>query len=71
MELRVARRYRVGPKIGSGNHGEIYGGRNVETGAEVAIKLEPLRSRDPQLLKELKMYKLLGKKGKTSSTITI
>jgi hypothetical protein len=27
MELRVARKFRVGPKIGSGSFGEIYAGR--------------------------------------------
>ena len=32
MELRVARKFRVGPKIGSGSFGEIYAGTNVHTG---------------------------------------
>ena len=63
MELRVARRYRVGPKIGSGNHGEIFGGVDVTTGAEVAIKIEPLKSKDPQILHENDMYKILGQGG--------
>lgn len=59
MELRVARKFRVGPKIGSGSFGEIYGGVNVHTGEEVAIKLEPLKSRHPQLIYESKIYRVL------------
>lgn len=59
MELRVARRFRVGPKIGSGSFGEIYAGTNVHTGEEVAIKLEPLKSKHPQLLYESKIYRVL------------
>ena len=59
MELRVARKFRVGPKIGSGSFGEIYAGTNVHTGEEVAIKLEPLKSKHPQLLYESKIYRVL------------
>lgn len=50
---------RVGPKIGSGSFGEIYHGTNVHTGEEVAIKLEPLKSKHPQLLYESKIYRVL------------
>ena len=64
MELRVARRFRVGPKIGSGSFGEIYQGTNVHSGEEVAIKLEPLHSRHPQLLYESKVYRVLQDGGK-------
>jgi serine/threonine protein kinase len=49
MELRVARKFRVGPKVGSGSFGEIYAGTNVHTGEEVAIKLEPIKSKHPQV----------------------
>ncbi len=59
MELRVARKFRVGPKIGSGSFGEIYAGTNVHTGEEVAIKLEPLKSKHPQLMYESKIYRIL------------
>lgn len=59
MELRIARKFRVGPKIGSGSFGEIYGGVNVHTGEEVAIKLEPLKSKHPQLIYESKIYRVL------------
>lgn len=59
MELRVARKYRVGPKIGSGSFGEIYGGINVHTHEEVAIKLEPLKTKHPQLLYESRIYRVM------------
>lgn len=59
MELRVARKFRVGPKIGNGSFGEIYAGTNVHTGEEVAIKLEPLKTKHPQLLYESKIYRVL------------
>lgn len=59
MELRVARKFRVGPKIGSGSFRDIYAGTNVHTGEEVAIKLEPLKSKHPQLLYESKIYRVL------------
>lgn len=59
MELRVARKFRVGPKIGSGSFGEIYAGTNVHTAEEVAIKLEPIKSKHPQLMYESKIYRVL------------
>jgi serine/threonine protein kinase len=59
MELRVARKYRVGPKIGSGSFGEIYAGVNVQTNEEVAIKLEPFKTKHPQLLYESRIYRVM------------
>lgn len=58
-DLRVARKFRVGPKIGSGSFGEIFAGTNVHTGEEVAIKLELLKTKHPQLLYESKIYRVL------------
>lgn len=59
MELRVARKFRIGPKIGCGSFGEIYAGTNVHTGEDVAIKLESMKSRHPQLLYESKIYRIM------------
>jgi len=59
-ELRVGGRYRLGKKIGSGSFGDIYLGTNVQTGQDVAIKLEPLKSKHPQLAYEYKLYKILA-----------
>jgi len=58
-ELRVGMKYRLGRRIGSGSFGDIYLGTNIQTGDEVAIKLETIRTRHPQLLYESKLYKIL------------
>eukprot|EP00445_Apocalathium_hangoei_P095146 CAMPEP_0204251182 /NCGR_PEP_ID=MMETSP0361-20130328/100541_1 /ASSEMBLY_ACC=CAM_ASM_000343 /TAXON_ID=268821 /ORGANISM="Scrippsiella Hangoei, Strain SHTV-5" /LENGTH=373 /DNA_ID=CAMNT_0051224457 /DNA_START=43 /DNA_END=1164 /DNA_ORIENTATION=+ len=60
MELRVGGKFRLGRKIGSGSFGDIYIGTDVQTGEEVAIKLESIKSRHPQLLYESKLYKILA-----------
>lgn len=60
MEVRVGGKYRVGRKIGSGSFGDIHHGSNVQTGEEVAIKLESTRAGFPQLIYESKLYKLIG-----------
>jgi serine/threonine protein kinase len=59
MELRVAKKYRIGAKVGSGSFGAIYAGVHVDTGEEVAIKLEPVNRRDQQLLFESKVLRTL------------
>lgn len=51
--------YRLVRKIGSGSFGDIYLGINIATGEEVAVKLEPIKARHPQLLYESKLYKIL------------
>lgn len=60
MDLRVGSKYRLKKRIGAGSFGEIYAGENVTTHEEVAIKLEPARTRPPQLLTESKIYKALS-----------
>ncbi|XP_023288105.1 casein kinase I isoform X2 [Orussus abietinus] len=59
MELRVGNKYRLGRKIGSGSFGDIYLGTDITTGAEVAIKLECIKTRHPQLHIESKFYKMM------------
>mmetsp|Transcript_49756 Transcript_49756/g.158933 ORF Transcript_49756/g.158933 Transcript_49756/m.158933 type:complete len:239 (+) Transcript_49756:282-998(+) len=59
MELRVGNKYRLGRKIGSGSFGDIYLGTNIQTGEEVGIKLESIKTKHPQLLYESKLYKIL------------
>ena len=46
-------------KLGSGAFGDIYLGKNIRLNEEVAIKLEPTRSRHPQLFYESKLYMAL------------
>ncbi|KAK4764140.1 hypothetical protein SAY87_013578 [Trapa incisa] len=59
MEPRVGNKFRLGRKIGSGSFGEIYLGTNIVSNEEVAIKLENVKTKHPQLLYESKLYKLL------------
>jgi len=60
MELRVGGKYRLGKKLGSGSFGDIYLGTNRQTEEEVAIKLESVKSKHPQLLYESKLYRILA-----------
>uniref|UniRef100_A0A6A7FSY2 non-specific serine/threonine protein kinase n=1 Tax=Hirondellea gigas TaxID=1518452 RepID=A0A6A7FSY2_9CRUS len=60
MELRVGGKYRLGRKIGSGSFGDIYLGVNIVTHEEVAIKLESVKTRHPQLAYEYKLYRILA-----------
>eukprot|EP01083_Nonionella_stella_P095913 269380_1 len=60
VELRVGGKYRLGRKIGSGSFGDIYLGSNIMTGEEVAIKLESVKTRHPQLAYEYKLYRVLA-----------
>jgi len=60
MELRVGNKYRIGRKIGSGSFGDIYLGTNITNQEEVAIKLESVKSKHPQLFYEAKLYKILA-----------
>ena len=52
-------KYRLVQKIGSGSFGDIYLGINIQSGEEVAVKLESHKARHPQLLYESKLYKIL------------
>ncbi|CAJ0930334.1 unnamed protein product, partial [Mesorhabditis belari] len=58
--LMVGPNFKVGKKIGSGNFGELRLGKNLYNNEHVAIKLEPMKSKAPQLHLEYRFYKLLG-----------
>ncbi|XP_064641086.1 casein kinase I-like isoform X3 [Lineus longissimus] len=59
MELRVGNKYRLGRKIGSGSFGDIYLGTDITNAEEVAIKLECVKTKHPQLHIESKIYKMM------------
>ncbi|OEL28466.1 Casein kinase 1-like protein 6 [Dichanthelium oligosanthes] len=59
MEHVIGGKFKLGKKIGSGSFGELYLGVNIQSGEEVAIKLESVKSRHPQLHYESKLYMLL------------
>lgn len=59
-ELRVADRYRVGRKIGSGSFGDIFIATDTQTGEEVALKLESTTGKHVQLVVEYKIYVMLS-----------
>ncbi|XP_009597948.1 casein kinase 1-like protein 10 isoform X1 [Nicotiana tabacum] len=59
MDHVVGGKFKLGRKIGSGSFGELYLGVNVQTGEEVAVKLESTKTKHPQLHYESKLYMLL------------
>ncbi|KAL0485309.1 casein kinase [Acrasis kona] len=63
LPKRVGKYFLVGHKVGNGSFGTIYAGKNVATNEDVAIKIEPLRIKNPQLLFESRLYRHLGMDG--------
>ncbi|XP_059486183.1 casein kinase I isoform X7 [Neocloeon triangulifer] len=61
--LMVGPNFRVGKKIGCGNFGELRLGKNLYNNEHVAIKMEAMKSKAPQLHLEYRFYKLLGSHG--------
>jgi len=56
---KIAGLYCLGRKLGSGSFGEIYFAVNIQTGEELAVKLESAKSKHPQLMYEAKLLKHL------------
>ena len=67
----VGGKYRLVRKIGSGSFGDIYLGINITNGEEVAVKLESIKARHPQLLYESKLYKILQGKDQHFSSFDV
>jgi len=60
LPARIAGKFQLGRKIGSGSFGDIHIGSNVQTGEEVAVKLESVKAKMPQVLYEAKLYKIIA-----------
>ncbi|XP_074578552.1 casein kinase 1-like [Curcuma longa] len=56
MEHIIGGKFKLGNKIGAGSFGELYLGVNVQSGEEVAVKLELVKVKHPQLHYESKLY---------------
>ncbi|OXA55493.1 casein kinase I [Folsomia candida] len=62
-EFIIADKYRLVRKIGSGSFGDIYYAKSISGDEEVAVKMENIRAKHPQLLYESKVCKLLKAHG--------
>lgn len=63
VELSVGKgRFLLKSQIGAGSFGEIFWGIDTASNKEVAIKLESIKVRHPQLLYENRIYKILHNK---------
>ncbi len=60
-EIPIGESYKLDArkKLGSGAFGDIYLGKNIKLNEEVAIKLEPIKAKHPQLFYESKLYMAL------------
>jgi len=56
---KINDQYTLKAKLGSGAFGEVYLGKDEQTGGEFAVKLEPVQAKHPQVMHEAKLYKLL------------
>ncbi|KAI6000177.1 kinase-like domain-containing protein [Pisolithus orientalis] len=60
LGLHIDGKYRLSKKIGSDTFGDIYLRIDITSSKEVAIKLEPVKAKHPQLEYESKVYKTLA-----------
>ncbi|XP_074578979.1 uncharacterized protein LOC141835424 [Curcuma longa] len=59
MDHVIGGKFKLGKKIGSGSFGELYHGANIQSGEEVAVKMESVKTKHPQLHYESKVYTIL------------
>ena len=59
-ELIIGGKYRIGKKIANGAFGQLRLAKDTHYGDDLAVKLEPVNSKIPQLFLEFEFYKRLG-----------
>lgn len=59
MDLLIGGKYKVTKKLGGGSFGEIFLAVDSSTDEQFAVKLEHTKTKMPQLLYEVKLYKVL------------
>ena len=59
-ELVIGTKFKIGKKIANGAFGQLRLAKNIVTGEDLAVKLEPVNSKIPQLFLEFEFYKRLG-----------
>lgn len=61
--LKLGGKYKVGKKLGSGAFGEVFLATEINTGDEVALKIESNKTKHPQLIYEAKLLRMMKGKG--------
>ena len=59
-ELIIGGKYKIGKKIANGAFGQLRLAKDTHYGDDLAVKLEPVNSKIPQLFLEFEFYKKLG-----------
>lgn len=59
MEPKVGKKYMISKKLGAGAFGQIYQAIDLTSKEDVAIKLEAVNAKSPQLFYEAKLYQYL------------
>ena len=59
MDIRVAGRFKLIKKIGNGSFGKIYEGFDLISQERVAVKLDHMTVKFPQVLYEAKILRIL------------
>ena len=59
-ELIIGGKYKIGKKIANGAFGQLRLVKDTHYGEDLAVKLEPVNSKIPQLFLEFEFYKKLG-----------
>lgn len=64
MDLTVGKHFKLTKKLNEGSFGQIYLAINLLNNREVAVKLEPIKTKHPQLEYEAKLLAYLNSNGK-------